>query len=151
MYSKHLPNLANMKALVRRYRSIKQAQGRQVSHSRALELIARRYGFFDWNTAAAQARNLHAPDRFQAGQHVSGRYMGHEFQGRVVASTLLSQEEVLISLEFWEPVDVVTSKHFSNKRTRVSVKIGIDGRSQECLSGGIPHLEVVEELKMARP
>ena len=122
MYSKHLPNLANMKALARRYRSIRQAQGRQVSHSRALELIARRYGFFDWNT-----------------------------QGRVVASTRLSEEEVLISLEFWEPVDVVTSKHFSNKRRRVSVKIGIDGRSQECLSGGIPHLEVVEELKMARP
>ncbi|NNF94252.1 MAG: hypothetical protein HKM91_06635 [Altererythrobacter sp.] len=151
MISQHLPNLANMKALARRYRSIKQAQGHEVSHSRALELIARRYGFFDWNTAAAQARSLHAPNRFRAGQHVAGRYMGHEFQARVVASTRLSQEEVLISLEFWEPVDVVTSKHFSNSRKRVSAKIGIDGRSQECLSGGIPHLEVVEEVSMARP
>jgi len=77
--------------------------------------------------------------------------MGHEFQARVVASTRLSQEEVLISLEFWEPVDVVTSKYFSNNRKRVSGRIGTDGRSQECLSGGIPHLEVTEAASLARP
>ena len=143
MYSRHLPNLANLKAQARRYRSIKEAHGQRVSHSQALELIARRNGFFDWNTAAAHAKGISEPDGLQAGKQVSGRYMGHAFEALIVASTQLPEDEMLISLDLLEPVDVVESAHFSNVRKRISATIGPEGRSRECLSGGIPHLEVV--------
>lgn len=150
MYPRHVPNLANMKAEARRYRAIKESQGKQVSHSRALELIARKHGFFDWNTAAAHARHFPTPKGLEAGQHVAGRYMGHAFEARVVASTQLSQEEVYLSLDLWDPVDVVESAGFSNMRRRITGRIGADGRSPESLSNGMPHLEVAEETRSAK-
>ncbi len=142
MLTRHHPNVPNLKAQARRYRSSKVAQGREVSHSRALELVARQYGFFDWNTAIAHARTLPVPEEFPAGSHVSGRYMGQDFEARVTAATRLSAEETFISLELWEPVDVVQSDRFSAFRKRVSGVIGPDGNSYERLSTGNPQLAV---------
>lgn len=142
MVTRHQPNVPNLKAQARRYRSSKAAQGRTISHSRALELVARQYGFFDWNTAIAHARMLPVPQGFPAGSHVSGQYMGQEFEARVTAATQLSANETFISLELWEPVDVVESDRFSAFRKRVSAIVGPDGNSYERLSTGNPQLSV---------
>ena len=142
MLSRQQPNLPNLKAEARRYRAAKQIHGYEVSHSRALELVARRHGFFDWNTAAAHGKSIPAPREFPAGTHVRGRYLGHEFEGRVVSSAQLSIDEVQISLELWVPVDVVASDRFSAFRKRVSGIIGPDGCSREHLSNGVPQLEL---------
>ena len=68
--------------------------------------------------------------------------MGQDFEARVTAATRLSAEETFISLELWEPVDVVQSDRFSAFRKRVSGVIGPDGNSYERLSTGNPQLAV---------
>ena len=150
MFSRHHPNVANLKAEARRYRSRKAMHGQSVPHSRALELIAKRHGFCDWNTAVAHARTLPAPKPCSAGNAVSGRYMGHSFDASVVAASQLSPDETLVSLDLDEAVDVASSDRFSLPRTRVSGVIRGDGCSSERLSNGIPQLQLFSKEGAAR-
>lgn len=144
MHSRHNPNVANLKAEARRYRASHEAQGRSLTHARALELVARQHGYADWNTAAAKARVYPVPQSLGAGKHVKGRYLGREFTARIIASTQLEDDQVFVTLDLAEPVDVVDSSRFSALRKRISGTVCGDGRSAARLSSGDPQIEIMQ-------
>ena len=55
--SSRLPTLDELKAQARRLRSSLAEAGSDITHSKSLELIAKQYGFADWNTLYAKAGN----------------------------------------------------------------------------------------------
>jgi len=143
MHSRHNPNVANLKAEARRYRAAHEAQGRSLPHARALELVARQHGFSDWNTAAAKARAHPVPEKLIAGKQVEGRYLGHRFTARIIASTQLEDGHVFLTLDLHEPIDVAESAWFAALRKRISGTVDEEGRSSALISSGVPQLEIV--------
>lgn len=142
MQSRHHPNLANLKAEARRYRASHAAQGRTLSHGRALELVARQHGFANWNTAAAKAKAHPVPQLLVAGKQVHGRYFGHDFSGRIAAATQVDEDEIFLTIDLVTPIDVVESAHFSAQRKRISGIVDGKGRSAAMLSSGVPQIEI---------
>ena len=142
MNTRHSPNVANLKAQARRYRASHIAQGRTLSHSRALELVARQQGFADWNTAVASCRQHPVPTKLAAGKVVQGRYLGHAFDAHIVAATQLADGHVHLTLDFNEAIDVSASSRFRAVRKRISGTVDSAGRSVESLSDGTPQLQV---------
>lgn len=145
---RHAMTMANisiddLKAQAKRLRTTMAADGMTVSHSKALELVAKSHGARDWNTVAAQASredNRHAPPT-TVGAVVEGTYLGQRFRGRVLSLTGLSDgAHWQISLHFDEPVDVVTFDSFSAFRQRVSGTIDAKGVSPRRTSDGNPHI-----------
>lgn len=142
MRSGHSLNIPNLKAQARRYRAVHEGLGKPISHSRALELVARQSGFRDWNTAAAQGRTVPVPSGFRAGSSVSGRYLGVAFSATVLASSQLDETTIRVTLDLLEPIDPVASMKFSSLRKRISGNIGVDGKSVDRISNGAPVLEI---------
>lgn len=135
-----LPTLPQLKAEARQLRQQAQNQGQPISHSKALEQIARQYGFRDWNTLHARASNM---PELQLGMQVTGRYLGQPFTGEIRALAAYGpQGHQRITLQFDTPVDVVTFDSFSNYRSRVSAVITADGCSASRTSNGQPQLVV---------
>ncbi len=142
--NKSLPPQFSIQALktqARRLRAQLGSKGQAITHSHALELLAHQYGHKNWNTLRAVAE-AHPPSRtLSLGDLVRGHYLGQPFQGRVIGvQALTSPDHRRISLQFNEPVDVVTFGSFSNLRQRVSCVIDKSGRSLNKTSDGRPHL-----------
>lgn len=132
-----LPSPDAAKAQARALRAALSAEGRDISHSAALELVAKSHGFRDWNTltaAMAVVRPLHP------GQRVAGRYLKQPFNAVVIGVTHLSPGRRQVVLHLDQAVDVVEFASFSNLRRRISKVIGDDGRSFDRTSDGVPHL-----------
>jgi hypothetical protein len=121
---------SDYKAQARRLRTALADDGLTVSHSRALELVARIHGARDWNTlAAVQQNGAGAP--FAIGDRVAGTFNENPAQGRVIGlSETIKPELWRVTVAFDPPVDVVTSKLFSSERRRINMIIGADGRSR---------------------
>lgn len=141
--SSPLPHRAELKAQARRLRDALAHSGTPLSQSQALEAIARQHGLRDWNTAHALAPDapLPPPARWQVGMAVRGRYLGHDFTGRVKAARQAGAYWQL-TLVFDQPVDVVASRQFSNFRTQVNATVNGQGVTIERISDGTPHLAV---------
>ena len=140
------PTMEGAKAQARTLRAALAAEGREVGHSQALELVAKSHGFRDWNTLHAAIGNGPVPP-VVLGQVVEGRYLKQRFLGEVTGIRQLSEGRYSegryeVTLHFDEPVDVVTFDSFSNFRTRVSKVVGPDGRSFDVTSDGVPHLVI---------
>ncbi len=138
--SAYPPTRDALKAQAKRLRAALAAEGDFVTHSEALELIAKQNGFRDWNTLAAAAA---PPGAWPAGvgSTVSGRYLGHAFTGRLVQlSELAGGDRRRVSIQLDTPIDVVRSKHFSGLRRRITGVIDKTGVSAEKTSDGAPHL-----------
>jgi hypothetical protein len=136
---KDLPTLEGAKAQAKALRAGLRAAGQEVSHSAALELIAKTHGHRDWNTLhAAIGNGTRAPVAF--GQVVSGRYLGQAFVAEVLGIKELSHGRYELKLQLAEPVDVVRFDSFSLFRSRVVKTVGPDGRSFDKTSDGVPHL-----------
>jgi len=104
-------------------------------------LIAHQYGYRDWNTLHAAVGNRPPPAPVQLGMRVSGRYLGHPFDGEVIAVRALGEgERYRVTLAFDEPVDVVTFDSFSAFRSRVSATVDRRGITAEKTSDGQPHM-----------
>ncbi|MEK7266055.1 MAG: glyoxalase superfamily protein [Pseudomonadota bacterium] len=129
-----------LKAQAKRLRQALADEGDFISHSEALELLAKQLGFRDWNTLHASAGNRPTP--LLLGARVSGLYLGQKFSGALVALETLSGGRHRVTIDFDEPVDVVTFESFSAFRTRVTAVIGEDGRSAEKTSNGRPQMEM---------
>ncbi|MGV8935934.1 MAG: glyoxalase superfamily protein [Allorhizobium sp.] len=132
-----------LKSQARRLREAMSAKGAGLTHSAALELVAKSHGARDWNTIsalAARSDNAEQPPAV-VGAIVSGHYLGQAFRGEVIALTRMSQSQLYsITLHFAEPVDVVTFDSFSAFRRRVTAVIDANGISPKKTSNGKPHL-----------
>lgn len=139
--------LAQFKTQAKRLRDAMGEQGSPLSHSAALELVARQHGHRDWNTLAA-ATPVKAEDRpatlsFGVGEKVRGRYLNQPFTGKVLSLTEMPSGGLYrVVVHFDEPVDVVTFDSFSAFRRRINAVIGRDGISPRQTSNGLPHLVI---------
>lgn len=129
-----------LKAQAKRLRQALAEDGDFISHSEALELLAKQLGYRDWNTLYAAAGNR--PSELQLGDRVSGAYLGQAFAGEIIGIETLSGGRRRVTIEFDNPVDVVTFESFSAYRKRVSAIVGEDGCSAEKTSNGRPQMEI---------
>ena len=134
-----LPSLAAAKGQARYIRKDLAAQGREISHSAALELVAKSYGHKDWNTLHAAIGNEARAPVF-VGQIVAGHYLGQPFLAEVIDLQQGADGQYDVTLALEKAVDVVTFDSFSNFRSRIRKTVGADGRSADQTSDGVPHL-----------
>lgn len=140
MTTQILPDLAELKAQAKRLRAALETEGDFITHSEALELIARQYGRRDWNTLHAQVGNRPSEPYHMGGQW-AGIYLGQPFTGAIHALKKLDDgAHYEISFDFDEAVDVVKFDSFSAYRKRVTVTMDRQGRSVQKTSDGQPYL-----------
>ncbi|WP_068117415.1 glyoxalase superfamily protein [Tropicimonas marinistellae] len=141
-----LPAVNALKAQARRLRESLATAGTPVGHSRSLELLAAQFGYRDWNTlraAADQPRPNRPMPPVQTGDRVQGAYLSQAFAGEVLGIRQLDGGNAYrVTLQFDEPVDVVTFESFSAYRRRVTVTIDSDGVSPQRTSDGNPHMRL---------
>ena len=138
-----LPGLDEIKAQAKRLRSSLEAEGNFLSHSEALELVAKQYGFRNWNTMRPALPVPGRPETDLAvGGPVTGRYLGHPFRGKILGLQVYKGHRRKFVIEFDEAIDVVTSEHFSSHRRRVEGVVERNGASWEKLSNGTPVLQI---------
>lgn len=137
-----VPPVETLKSQARRLRDSLREAGTPVSHARALELLARQYGFRDWNVLHAAAGNGPPPPPVQLGDRVRGRYLSQPFEGEVIGVSEPGEGRFRVTIHFDAPVDVVTWDSFSAFRRRVSCTIDRQGRTAERTSDGRPHMEL---------
>ena len=140
-YSLDVPSLASLKAEARVLREERAATGTPLAHGRALEEVARRHGYRDWNTACASL-----PERIavpvQVGNRVAGSYLGQPFRGTVIGVKLMGETAPYeVTVRFDKPVDVVTSELFSAFRQRVTSIVDFGGTSLARLGNGKPQMQ----------
>lgn len=135
-----LPTLEAAKAQARALRATLALEGREITHSAALELIAKSHGLHDWNTLHARIGNRPPPPPMALGQIVEGHYLGQPFTAEIIGITQLSEGRFEVTLDLAEPVDVVTFDSFSNFRSRVRKVVDAEGRAFDKTSDGMPHL-----------
>lgn len=139
-----LPDITELKAQAKRLREALVEDGDFITHSESLELIARQYGFRDWNTIHARVGNRPS-EPYRVGDQRAGIYLGQPFTGVIHALKRLDDgAHYQISFDFDEAVDVVKFDSFSAYRKRVSVTIDRQGRSVQKTSDGQPYLTLAD-------
>lgn len=136
-----LPSAPQAKDQAKRLRAKMAEDGNAIGHAKSLELIAHQYGFRDWNTFFAAIGNL-PPKDWAPGDTVTGTYLSQPFTAKVVSAAIVRAGWVRLELHLDEPVDVVTSKLFSNLRRRIRGTVGPQGHSMERTSDGQPQLQI---------
>jgi len=141
-FSLDTPTAQSFKAEARLLRDERSRNGTPITHSAALEEIARRHGYRDWNTAvAAVPERIAAP--VQVGDRVRGTYLGNPFVGLVLGVRMLANmQHYEVTVKFDVPVDVVKSNLFSAFRQRVSATVDLRGISLARTSDGEPHMRL---------
>ncbi len=133
-----LPTLSAAKAEAKALRMAKKAEGVTLSHGAALELIAKSYGFRDWNTCKARLPEM--ATGLAVGGRVTGHYLSQPFAATVVRSEDRGDGWTYVALGLDYPVDVVRVDSFSSMRQRVQAVIGPNGHTKERTSDGVPHV-----------
>jgi Glyoxalase superfamily protein len=134
------PTASSLKDEAKALRDERDKAGTPLGHSAALEEIARRHGYRDWNTARAAL-----PDRIpvpvQVGDRVTGAYLKQPFAGTVLAvKALADMRHFEVTVNFDEPVDVITFESWSSFRQRVTTTVDVHGVSPAKTSDGEPHM-----------
>jgi hypothetical protein len=147
-FSLDTPSAATLKAEAKILREERAGAGAPLSHSAALEEVARRHGYRDWNTArAALPERIAVP--VQAGERVAGTYLGQPFAGLVLGVRIKGGGgpfEVIV--RFDQPVNVSRSVLLGPiHRSRVTATVDPRGVSPSQTSDGEPHLR----LRRVRP
>ena len=135
-----IPSLDTLKAQAKRLRAALAEDGDFISHSEALELLAKQLGYRDWNTLHAEPGKRRRP--LQVGDRVSGFYLGKPFTGEIIAAHALSAGRRRLTVTFDEAIDVVSFESFSAFRRRVTAVVGEDGASIQKTSNGRPQMEL---------
>jgi len=139
--TRDLLTITKAKRDAKRMRATLTEQGEAISHAQALERVAQRHGFRDWNAFHAEMRD-HPPRGWTAGGRVTGRYLSQPFAATVLAADQLRPGWFRLVLDLDEAVDVVRFESFSNLRKQIRVEVGPDGHSKERTSDGTPHVEL---------
>ncbi len=136
------PSIDELKAQARRLRLAMSNHGDAISHSAALELIAKQYGVRDWNTLSALAPQTRHDAKLPlaVGATVSGRYLNQVFTGKIVTIAERSGGLYELAIHFDKPVDVVTFESFSAFRQRITALVDNTGISPRRTSNGLPQL-----------
>ena len=112
----------------------------KITHSAALERIARQNGARDWNTLQARLAAA-GPAELRLNDPVRGRYLGQPFTGRIVALSKMGSA-ISLAIDLDRPVDTIRFEGLSNLRRHIRGTIGRDGRSSARTSDGVPQLVV---------
>ena len=141
-FSLDTPSPASLKNEAKALREERNAAGAPLTHSEALEEIARRHGYRDWNTArAALPERVKVP--VQVGMRVTGTYLKQPFAGIVLGVKMLTDMRLFeVTVQFDEPVDVITFESFSSFRHRVTATVDVHGVSPAHTSDGQPHMRL---------
>lgn len=142
-YKMTLPTLTDLKNQAKRLRlAISKTDNPDVGHSKSLELVAKQYGFRDWNTLHAAAQNT-AFRTFTVGDRVNGHYLGQAFEGEILGFSKAGANGTYhVTIQFDTPVDVVTFDSFSSYRSRITCTIRENGETINRTSDGRPHLKM---------
>ena len=133
---------AQAKARARAIRAALAAEGREISHTAALERVAREQGCASWNALSARLSNRPAVP-LQTGERVAGSYLKQPFAGTVVSVRSLSDGAAFeVAIAFDEPVDVSAFARFSVLRRRVRATLDRGGVSRAKTGDGVPQLVV---------
>jgi hypothetical protein len=139
-FSLDTPSAGSLKAEAKVLRQERTAAGDAISHGAALEEVARRHGYRDWNTASAAL-----PERVatpvQVGQRVKGTYLGKPFVGLVIGLQL-TPPHYQVTVKFDHPVNVSKFASMVHHRQRVVSTIDIRGISLSQTSDGEPHMRI---------
>ncbi len=141
-FSLDTPSIETLKAEARALREERAVTGAPLAHGQALEEIAHRHGYRDWNTAsAAVPHRVTSP--VQVGQRVKGSYLGRAFTGLVLGVQLLSDmRHYEVTVKFDKPVDVSRFDSMIIPRQRVRATVTLDGVSLARTSDGEPHMRL---------
>jgi len=145
-----LPTTAEAKREARRLRNDLAAAGTAITHAQALETIAHRHGYRDWNALHAAMGNR-PPGNWTQGGRVTGRYLSRPFSATVIAAEEVRPGWFRLALDLDEAVDVVRFDSFSNFRKRIRVTVGPEGYSSERTSDGEPHATLDPDGGVADP
>lgn len=138
-----LPSVAALKGQARTLRLREKARGRALSRSAALEEIARRRGYRDWNTISGVIAQRMQGCPVTAGARIQGHYLGHPVSGTLAQVSPGPQARTWrLDLVLDQPVDVARSEAFAALRQRIKANIGPDGCTAEVTSDGVPHLQI---------
>lgn len=136
------PSIETLKGQAKRLRAGLAEDGDFISHSEALELVARQYGYRNWNTLHAAVGNRPPNRAPQVGTHVAGHYLGQPFTGEIIGVDVLPAGRFRVTIDFDEAVDVVTFESFSAYRKRVTAIVDEHGMSPARTSNGRPQMEL---------
>ena len=141
-YSLDTPSIQTLKSEAKALRDERAAAGTPLGQGQALEEIARRHGYRDWNTASAAL-----PERVvipvQVGQRVQGTYLSRPFAGLVVGMKLLADmQHYEVTVKFDKPVNVSKFASMVHERQRVTATVGLDSISMSRTSDGEPHMRI---------
>jgi len=144
-FSLDTPSAQTLKAEARALREERNRIGQDLSHSAALEEIARRHGFRDWNTARASL-----PERvmvpFQVGMRVKGFYLEQPFAGLVIGVQMSGDmQSFTVTVKFDEPVNVTPDFMFAALRHRVTSTVDARGTSLALRGNGKPQMQIERE------
>ena len=141
-YSLDTPSIQTLKSEAKALREDRALAGTPLGHGQALEEIARKHGYRDWNTASAAL-----PERIaipvQVGQRVKGSYLGRPFAGLVLGMQLLpDMRHYEVTVKFDRPVNVSKFDSMVIERQRVKATVNLDGISPSHTSDGEPHMRL---------
>lgn len=112
-----------------------------LTHSAALEVVAKQNGHRDWNTLCAGQETAPRKPGFQTGQRISGTYLGHSFSGTVKAAQMIGDlGHHRLTIRFDDPVDVVQFDSFSSLRQQINCTIDHTRQSLAKTSDGQQHV-----------
>jgi hypothetical protein len=83
--TRDLPTISEAKQEAKHLRATLAEQDEAISHAQALERVAQRHGFRDWNAFHAAMRDR-PPQGWTVGGRVTGRYLSQPFAATVLAA-----------------------------------------------------------------
>ena len=131
-----IPN--DYKHQAKRLRQALSENGIDISHGKALDLVARQSGSRDWNSLAVQADARPTASvspkgiaPYQVGQNVSGTYMASAFDARIIGvEETIKPDLWRITLQFTPQIDVALTPNMVVKRRRLTTIVSADGKSR---------------------
>ncbi len=110
-----IPSLETLKDQAKRLRSRLKDEAQDISHSKALELIAAQLWLPRLEHDCREGRQPPAAQSVDARLRVSGHYLGQPFKAEILSVQALTHApgRYRITFDFEEPVDVVTFDSFS--------------------------------------
>ena len=134
--------IEDLKAQAKRLRAALADTGQPLTHSQALEALARQRGYRDWNTLHAAIGNQPPAPPIALGDRVTGAYLGHAIAAEVIGLRSLGDGRYRVKLDLETPVNVSAFPAMEVLRRRLNANIKANGETVEKTSDGEPQLRL---------